>query len=77
MSREQYQVPTGSGSQNVGGVAAPKTYGNELGGDGPAMQYLCGDCGVRTTIRRSDPIRCKECGCRVLYKERTKRWVPQ
>ena len=70
MSREQYQVPTGSGSQNTG-VAAPKTF--EISQDGPLMQYLCGDCGVKTTIRRSDPIRCKECGCRVLYKERTKR----
>jgi DNA-directed RNA polymerases I, II, and III subunit RPABC4 len=74
MSREQYQVPTGQGSQNVGGVAAPKSYAQEMSAEGgPAMQYLCGDCGVKTTIRRSDPIRCKECGCRVLYKERTKR----
>ncbi len=37
------------------------------------MQYNCGDCGIKTSLRRSDPIRCKECGCRVLYKERTKR----
>jgi DNA-directed RNA polymerase I, II, and III subunit RPABC4 len=25
------------------------------------------------TLKRGDPIRCKECGYRVLYKERTNR----
>lgn len=35
--------------------------------------YLCGDCGAKVPIRRGDAIRCKECGYRVLYKERTNR----
>lgn len=26
-------------------------------------------------LKKGDPIRCKECGHRVLYKERTKRYV--
>ncbi len=74
MSREQYQVPTAS-SQSIGGFAAPKTYTQDLGPDGGVvMLYLCGDCGTKTPLRRADPIRCKECGCRVLYKERTKRY---
>jgi len=73
MSREQYTVPTGQGQSQSIGLGGQKTYGQDISGEGPAMQYLCGDCGVKTTLRRADPIRCKECGCRVLYKERTKR----
>ena len=71
--REQYTVPTGQ-SQTVG-LTGQKSFGGgqDLSVEGPPMQYLCGDCGVKTTLRRADPIRCKECGCRVLYKERTKR----
>lgn len=43
---------------------------------GPEMYYICGDCGVKLALRKSEPIRCQECGCRVLYKQRTKRFVP-
>jgi DNA-directed RNA polymerase I, II, and III subunit RPABC4 len=42
---------------------------------GPATQYLCGDCASKVELKKGDPIRCKECGHRVLYKERTKRFV--
>lgn len=67
MSREAYQVPTGSG-------AAGNSGGRELApADGPLMQYICSDCAVKMSLRKNDPIRCKECGGRVLYKERTKR----
>jgi len=44
-------------------------------GEGPAINYLCGDCNSKVSLKRGDPIRCKECGHRVLYKERTKRMV--
>jgi len=37
------------------------------------VRYLCGDCDARVELKRNDPIRCKECGYRVLYKERTNR----
>jgi DNA-directed RNA polymerase I, II, and III subunit RPABC4 len=37
------------------------------------VHYLCGDCDNKVTLKRGDPIRCKECGYRVLYKERTNR----
>lgn len=76
MSREAYQVPSaGGGGANP---AAGKSYDAYSGGAsasdlGPQMQYLCGDCGLRFQMRRGDAIRCKECGCRILYKERTKR----
>ena len=34
--------------------------------------YLCGDCGVVNEIKPKDPIRCRFCGYRILYKMRTK-----
>ncbi|KAH6663864.1 DNA-directed RNA polymerases I, II, and III subunit RPABC4 [Tricladium varicosporioides] len=68
MSREAYVVPT----------AAPNPSRDNFGsgvGEGPAINYLCGDCNSKVPLKRGDPIRCKECGHRVLYKERTKRMV--
>ncbi|KAI0018461.1 DNA directed RNA polymerase [Xylariomycetidae sp. FL0641] len=74
MSREAYQIPTagGSGPQAPGaGTNLSRTFDTE----NVTMNYICGDCGFKFPLRRSDTIRCKECGCRVLYKERTKRMV--
>ncbi|KZV71203.1 hypothetical protein PENSPDRAFT_684773 [Peniophora sp. CONT] len=39
------------------------------------MQYLCADCGAENEIKAREPIRCKECGHRIMYKKRTKRMV--
>ncbi|EYE92699.1 Rpo12/RPC10 RNA polymerase subunit family protein [Aspergillus glaucus CBS 516.65] len=68
MSREAYQVPS-LGGQNA--------FGDGFSGslDGPVVAYLCGECNSRVSLKRGDQIRCKECGHRVLYKERTKRMV--
>ena len=78
MSREQYQVPTGGGGSGgyggggqAGGVVSSRAGMDDL--VGPEMYYICGDCGVKLALRKSEPIRCQECGCRVLYKQRTKR----
>ncbi|KAL1879674.1 hypothetical protein VTK73DRAFT_6849 [Phialemonium thermophilum] len=71
MSREQYQVPT-AGTQSFG-VPIGRDFGSST--DGPAMHYICSDCAFKMSLRKNDPIRCKECGGRVLYKERTKRMV--
>ncbi|KAH8789325.1 DNA-directed RNA polymerases I, II, and III subunit RPABC4 [Hyaloscypha finlandica] len=69
MSREAYQVPTA--------VPTPgrDSFQTGISVDGPAINYLCGDCNAKVPLKRGDPIRCKECGHRVLYKERTKRLV--
>ncbi|KAI0139900.1 hypothetical protein F4776DRAFT_662040 [Hypoxylon sp. NC0597] len=80
--RESYQIPTsGAQSSNAGASgAASGTRSNvfdsmDAADDlGTSVQYICGDCGTKCPLRRGDPIRCKECGCRVLYKERTKRY---
>lgn len=69
MSREAYQVPT----------QAPNAFRTNdqsaLAGDFPTTNYLCGDCNSKVPLKKGDPVRCKECGHRVLYKERTKRLV--
>ena len=37
------------------------------------VEYRCGDCGARNVIKGGDPVRCRQCGFRILYKTRTKR----
>lgn len=39
------------------------------------MVYICGECHFENEIRPRDPIRCRECGYRIMYKKRTKRLV--
>ncbi|KAK4097243.1 hypothetical protein N658DRAFT_518751 [Parathielavia hyrcaniae] len=80
MSREQYQIPTGSagaggagsGAMGAGSFNAAAARDYEGGG---LMHYMCGDCAVRVPLEKGAPIRCQKCGARVLYKERTKRMV--
>ena len=38
-------------------------------------QYICGECGQTTDIKPKDPIRCRYCGYRILYKVRTKNLI--
>ena len=88
MSREAYQVPqvggtgaggAGGGSSSYGAGGGSQLQGSSAGdaggGGGPLTQYLCGECAAKVQLKKGDPIRCKECGHRVLYKERTKRLV--
>lgn len=76
MSREGYTVP--SGSQDSPFAASP--FGSQPARQGaaandsePVIRYLCGDCGSPNQLKKSQPVTCLDCGCRVLYKERTKR----
>ncbi|KAL7073932.1 hypothetical protein ACQ4LE_006855 [Meloidogyne hapla] len=55
---------------NVGGTQT-KTGGNV--GTISAVVYICGDCHRENEIRPKDPIRCRECGYRILYKKRTRK----
>ncbi|KAI0509310.1 metallothionein-I transcription activator [Xylaria bambusicola] len=74
MSREAYQIPTSQGNApGAGGAGGMARSTFDL--EGATINYICGDCGFKFALRRSDTIRCKECGCRILYKERTKRMV--
>ena len=67
MSREAYAPPTLQRQGSTFGVTS------EI--DGPSTQYLCGDCNAEVPLKKGDPIRCKDCGYRVLYKERTRRYL--
>ncbi|CAH3158484.1 unnamed protein product [Pocillopora meandrina] len=40
-----------------------------------AMIYICGECHTENEIKSRDPIRCRECGYRIMYKKRTKRSI--
>eukprot|EP00751_Fragilariopsis_kerguelensis_P005696 CAMPEP_0170796682 /NCGR_PEP_ID=MMETSP0733-20121128/25047_1 /TAXON_ID=186038 /ORGANISM="Fragilariopsis kerguelensis, Strain L26-C5" /LENGTH=67 /DNA_ID=CAMNT_0011147173 /DNA_START=34 /DNA_END=237 /DNA_ORIENTATION=- len=39
------------------------------------VEYRCGDCGAKNVIKGGDPVRCRQCGFRILYKTRTKRLI--
>ncbi|KAF2197491.1 hypothetical protein GQ43DRAFT_380901 [Delitschia confertaspora ATCC 74209] len=38
-----------------------------------SVEYRCGDCDAEVSLKRGEPIRCRSCGHRVLYKQRTNR----
>ncbi|KAG2374036.1 hypothetical protein C9374_011115 [Naegleria lovaniensis] len=40
-----------------------------------AVTYVCGHCAKLNTIKQDDVIRCRECGYRILYKQRTTRKI--
>ena len=40
-----------------------------------AMVYICGECHSENEIKTRDPIRCRECGYRIMYKKRTRRMI--
>merc|ERR1712070_758654 len=83
MSREQYVPPTlnqdsaqqGGASSSSTGVGGFNITGANTFEDNRPVNYLCGDCDAKVVLRKSEAIRCKECGYRVLYKERTNRMI--
>ncbi|KAK9371168.1 DNA directed RNA polymerase [Lipomyces kononenkoae] len=68
MNRESFVPPT---SQTSASAAATGRAFQPV----QAITYLCASCAAPNTLNRSDPVRCKECGHRVLYKQRTRRMV--
>jgi DNA-directed RNA polymerases I, II, and III subunit RPABC4 len=36
---------------------------------------IIADCGQENKIRAKDPIQCRGCGYRIMYKQRTKRLI--
>ncbi|ESK83882.1 dna-directed rna polymerases and iii subunit rpabc4-like [Moniliophthora roreri MCA 2997] len=61
------QSQWGSNNQSGGGSFMPPPR--------QEMEYLCADCGAKNEIKPREPIRCRECGHRIMYKKRTKRMV--
>ncbi|KAJ2512923.1 DNA-directed RNA polymerase core subunit rpc10, partial [Coemansia sp. RSA 1939] len=39
------------------------------------MTYDCGKCGRANDIKPREPVRCLECGYRIVFKQRTKKMV--
>ncbi len=37
------------------------------------FEYICADCGSDVRLTKSDAVRCRECGNRIVYKKRTKK----
>ncbi|KAK7205041.1 DNA directed RNA polymerase [Myxozyma melibiosi] len=68
MNRESFLPPSTQGSSSA--AAAGRAYQPTQ-----AITYLCANCAAPNTLTRSDPVRCRECGHRVLYKQRTRRMV--
>ncbi|ODV96406.1 hypothetical protein PACTADRAFT_49759 [Pachysolen tannophilus NRRL Y-2460] len=66
MNREGF-VPSVNAANAASGIGATKNF---LG-----VKYLCSNCCVQFSLNKNDPVRCKECGHRVLYKARTRRMV--
>ncbi len=62
-SREGF-APASNISAAAGGFSAVKSYG---------VKYICAYCAATFTLSKTEAIRCKECGHRVIYKARTKR----
>ncbi|KAJ6629164.1 DNA directed RNA polymerase [Mycena sp. CBHHK59/15] len=66
MSQTQNSNPPQSGRYGAGFAPPPRE----------AMEYNCADCGATNEIKSREPIRCRECGHRIMYKKRTKRSLP-
>lgn len=72
MPREEYQVPTASAGAVTSRGATHDVGRHE---QRSIMTYLCGDCGGRVSLSKDAVVACPHCAGRVLYKERTKRYV--
>jgi len=78
--REAYKLPSqrdGSSQQTNQQPYSAFVAGRAAGdsSSGPVTQYVCGECNSKVQLAQGDVIRCSNCGHRVLYKERTKRYV--
>lgn len=77
--QEEQQPQQQQQQQQPSSIGYTPSYGGGGGGLGlaeqapPSVIYNCGECGCKVSLNFGDAIRCKECGHRVLYKERTKR----
>ncbi|CAI6249088.1 unnamed protein product [Periconia digitata] len=68
-----------AGADTTAGASNPSGANNlsatEIDAHQRAVSYTCGDCDQDVQLRRGEPIRCRNCGHRVLYKKRTNRMV--
>jgi DNA-directed RNA polymerase subunit RPC12/RpoP len=43
--------------------------------DEAPFPYMCGSCGRDVFLKKGDPIKCKSCGYRILFKKRKMRGI--
>ena len=65
------QAYTGYQPQQSGGAQDSSTAA--VDSNARTVHYKCGDCDQDVPLKRGEPIRCRNCGHRVLYKQRTNR----
>ena len=79
----QQQNPNPNPNTNTGGAFVPHVQDMEYLCAGeksfvailwlfPSLNTIK-DCGAKNEIKSREPIRCRECGHRIMYKKRTKR----
>lgn len=66
MNRDSFVPANNSASMSAAaaGLNVHKSYG---------VKYICANCASNVVLDRGDPVRCRDCGHRVLYKKRTQR----
>ena len=81
MNQQQQQNPNSNPNTGGGGLHVPPRQDMEYlcAGERSFIAILWGlictikDCGAQNEIKSREPIRCRECGHRIMYKKRTKR----
>ena len=63
-------TPGGDGGSNMVNIAEEMEHAKPK-----ATTYICGECYQEVTLKEREAIRCKLCGFRILYKQRTERLI--
>lgn len=87
--RQQPHLFLAAMSQQPGPDKGPQGQGYAHAQQRAEMEYICAglccpsslcscfscnpDCGAKNEIKAREPIRCRECGHRIMYKKRTRR----
>ncbi|KAF2832873.1 hypothetical protein CC86DRAFT_461356 [Ophiobolus disseminans] len=72
MSQQQPNPQTYTTGYTTGGATTDTA---TIDANARTVHYKCGDCDQDVPLKRGEPIRCRNCGHRVLYKQRTNRMV--
>ena len=82
MAESEAASSSGMGTTNTGQSRGSRQSGRDMGHteaiaeeDKKPVAYICGECHRENFIRGREPIRCQECGYRIMYKKRTKRLI--
>jgi len=60
---------------SFGGGSAAQASSSDFTSLEKPVTYTCGDCASDVTLKKADPLRCLQCGHRILHKKRTAKLV--